>query len=182
MNRLCTNFLWVALMGMLLPTDVSVAADSGAVMIHPDFETTPGVYVTQVGRCPISMTISGMGGFTVLVLPSQGKKTRNIEDVTGVAYLPSDALIVTVSPMYGRPGIYRYDCLSQQLKQLVRPRTINKGYPDGADYFELQDARGETLYLYYSPDITATDFERFRSPDYLYEVHTDGTGFRKVQQ
>ncbi|NOS81043.1 MAG: hypothetical protein HOP32_05610 [Nitrospira sp.] len=180
MKTVVASFSLIAFVVILSTSDGFAAMRSEAVIIHPVYEPTSGVYTTQFGGCTISMKISDMGGFTILALPLKGAKTRNVEDVTGVAYLPSDALIFTVSPMYGRPGIYRYDCLAKQVKQLVRPRTINKGYPDGADYFELQDVQGDTVYVYYSSDINATDFERFRSPEYLYKIHSDGSGFRKA--
>jgi hypothetical protein len=105
-----------------------------------------------------------------------------IEDVTGVAYLRNDSLVFTVSPIYGKPGIFIYDCMSKEMAQIVRPQTIDEAYPDGADYFELQSVRGRKVYFYYAPDVDSTDFTKFRSEGSLYEVNTDGSGFRKVSE
>ena len=165
----------------VLPGYVSSSEQSESVAIYPQsgvFDTSE-VYETQKGRCTISLEVSDMGGHTLLALPSKAHPKEVIKDVTGVAYRSNESLVFTVSPLYGRPGIYAYDCVSKQKKQIVKPRTVNNAYPDGADYFEFQGLRENKIYFYYAPDVDSTDFTRFRNKDYLYEVNIDGSGFKK---
>ena len=123
-----------------------------------------------------------MGGHTLLLLPSKAPQRQVIEDVSGVAYLRNDSLVFTVSPIYGKPGIFIYDCMSKRKTRIVKPHTIDEAYPDGADYFELQDIRDNKVYFYYAPDVDSTDFTIFRNKGSLYQVNTDGSGFRKVSE
>ena len=119
-----------------------------------------------------------MGGFTILTLPSKKKQGIKIDDVTGIAYRENETLVFTVSSIYGdHAGIHTYDCVTKQKKQIVSPRSI-----DQADYFELKDIHGDKILFYYTPDMNTTDFSRFRSMDFLYEVKPDGSGFRKAQE
>jgi hypothetical protein len=46
-----------------------------------------------------------------------------------------------------------FDCSSRQLKVLVSPRTKDKGYPNGADYFELTALRDGVVEYLYFPDV-----------------------------
>jgi len=167
----------VMLSGCLSPSlkseSVVIIPQSG--ILHPS-----GVYESHKGNCMISLELSDKGGHAGLMLPSKAHQEQIINDVTAVAYLTNDSLVFTVSPIYGNPGVYIYDCVSKQMKRIVNPRTIDKTYPDGADYFELQELRGNKIYFYYAPDVESTDFARFRSMNFLYEVHIDGSGFRKA--
>lgn len=168
----------------MLPIYASALEKLGSVVIYP----RPGildagaVYETQKGRCTVSLQISDMGGHVLLALPSKVHQKQVIKDVTGVTYRSNDSLVFAVSPIYGKPGVSLYDCVSQRKKQIVKPRTINKAYPDGADYFELQDVRDSKIYFYYAPDVDSTDFTKFRSQEFLYEVNVDGSGFRKSRK
>jgi hypothetical protein len=144
--------------------------------------TRIGNYESSSGRCPIALITSEMGGFLQLVLPVQGEKRHIVDDVTGAGYLSDNLLVYTVSPIYGKPGVYIYDCLSGNVKRIVSPKTKNNGYPYGADYYELQGWRDNRVLFYYTPDVDSTDFEKFRNDSSLYEVHLDGSGFKSVQQ
>jgi hypothetical protein len=140
-----------------------------------------GNYKSSGGKCPISLVTSEMGGFIQLILPFQREQKHIIDDVTGVAYLSDNLLVYTVSPVYGRPGVYLYDCLSKHIKRIASPKTKNKGYPNGADYYELQDWRESLIRFYYAPDVDSIDFSKFRTDDFLYEVHSDGSKFKKMK-
>jgi hypothetical protein len=49
--------------------------------------------------------------------------------------------------------MFAFDCETSKLRTLVKPRNKDRGYPDGADYFELSAIKGSSLeYLYY-PDV-----------------------------
>ena len=153
-------------------------------VIHPQsgIFRDDGVYETRKGKCDVSLQVSGMGGHTLLLLPSRAPQKQEIEDVSGVAYRSNDTLIFTVSPIYGKPGIFVYDCMSKLKKQIVKPHTINEAYPDGADFFELQEIRENTIYFYYAPDVDSVDFTKFRNQGSLYAVNIDGSGFSRAAE
>jgi len=140
----------------------------------------PGNYKSADGLCSISLTTSDKGGF--LRLGFQGARARLVNDVTGVGYLTSNLVIYTVSPIYGRPGVYSYDCRSHRSKRIVSPRTKNEAYPDGADFFELKSLGKRVIYFYFAPDVDSVDFATFRIDSFLYEVRPDGSGFRQTKQ
>lgn len=117
-----------------------------------------------------------------LFLPSNSKKTRIIDDITGAIYVTERLLAYTVSPIYGRPGVYLYDCLSREIKRIVKPNRIDKAYPDGSDYYELHGFEGNRINFYYVLDVDAADFHNFRTTENLYEVSIDGSGLRKSHQ
>jgi len=156
--------------------------ESVAIYPQPGIFGTGGVYEARKGKCDVSLRVSGMGGHTVLLLPSSAPQKQVIEDVSGVVYRSNDSLVFTVSPVYGKPGIFLYDCMSKRKKQIVKPQTINEAYPDGADYFELQDIRENKIYFYYAHDVDSFDVTKFRSQGSLYEVNVDGSGFRKASE
>ena len=106
-----------------------------------------------------------------------------INDVTGIQWLPDgNTLIVTVSPIYGKPGIYTWNVRDNIIRQILKPKTFDKFYPDGKDFFEMISLSedGDKLFFFYSPDVDNTDFRKFRSKDNLYIINVDGTGLRKV--
>lgn len=180
-------FYSVPLAPLLISPASSKAGDPESAVIIPNYALSPNqsrtMYETQKGGCKISLEVSQMGGFQILTLTStQAGKNTKVNNVTGVAYHAKDSLVFTVGSVYGKPGVYLYNCISKQQKRIVNPRTINKDYPYGADYFELQDVRGNDIYFYYTPDVDSTNFTSFRSGEFLHEVRMDGTGFRKVPE
>lgn len=183
MKLIHIQFIFIVAIAML-PGYVSPSEKPESVVIIPQYDLDPSgvraVYQIQKGRCRISLEMSDMGGFQILNLPSKAKRKIKVDDVTGIAYRTNDSLVFTVSPIYGSPGVYIYDCVLNQKRRIVNPRTIDKAYPDGADYFELQDLRENKIYFYYAPAVDSTDFARFRSMNFLYEVNIDGSGFRKA--
>jgi len=145
-----------------------------------------GVYASPNGKCEASLTINELGGFLSLTIRRKGDERDSclVDDITGIVWISENELIYTVSPIYGQPGVFLYDCNLFETKRIVGPRTINTAYPDGADYFELQsfspDSSGRILF-YYSPDVDLVDFGEFRKPNFLYQVCLDGTRFRKAE-
>ena len=108
---------------------------------------------------------------------------REIIDVTGIQWLPDgNTLIVTVSPIYGKPGIYTWNVRDNIIRQILKPKTFDEFAPDGKDYFEMLSLSedGDKLFFFYSPDVDNTDFWKFRSKDNLYIINVDGTGLRKI--
>jgi hypothetical protein len=154
---------------------------SHAAEIQREAIKRAGEFSSPDGTCLASLEPSDQGGFLVLTFP-RGRNDR-ILDVTGIAWASDRVLVYTTSPLYGHPGIYLYNCGSRKTKQLVAPRTVVKAYPEGADYFELQRISINSptiIYSYYAPDVDKEDFKNFRTVSHLFEVHLDGTGFKKV--
>lgn len=141
-----------------------------------------GVSVSPNGTCRAVLKTSQLGGFLVLTLDKNAN--RRVNDVTGMAWVSNDALLYTTSPIYGEPGVYLYSCGSNRIKRIVAPRTFDKAYPKGADYFELErisNRRPVTVFFYYAPDVDKVNFKSFRVASALFEVRLDGSGFKKAQ-
>jgi hypothetical protein len=118
-----------------------------------------------------------MGGYKVLQL----RDSVQVPDVSGLSWIDPHTLVYSVSPIYGRPGIYVYDCIDKRIRRIVAPTNTDSRYPDGTDYFELKDIRkGGVIYFYYAPDVDQVDFRTFRSRRFVYRVWADGSGMRKV--
>lgn len=128
---------------------------------------TPGQYPSPGAHCEASIDVSEMGGFLILSAGRlHGAKRHVVRDITGMAWAGSWDLIYTVSPIYGKPGLFRLNCSTMVEHKVVPPRTFSRAYPDGADYFELESV--EVLGVvkarfYYTPDVDEADFASFRS-------------------
>jgi hypothetical protein len=122
------------------------------------------------------------GGFLILniVSKSNGRRSNAINYVTGIVWIGENELLYTVSPIYGIPGVFIFDCRQMKTKKILGSKTINKAYPYGADYFKLKDFSQGKIYLYYAPDVEKANFYEFETKKYLYQVKLDGTGFKKV--
>jgi hypothetical protein len=148
-----------------------------------------GKYPSLNGKCVASFHVHEMGGFNVLTITHKsadknGNDKFTVNDVSGIVWFGKNELAYTTSPIYGKPGIFKFDCLKFKTHQLVSPRTYNKYYPDGIDFFELKSViNGDKgiIQFYYSPNVKETDFTIFRTNEFLYQVNMDGTGFKKVR-
>jgi hypothetical protein len=147
-------------------------------------ESLPGPSSSRGGRCEVELRTNPLGGANDLFLVTQGTKSSLIqEDVNGMAWISDSVLAFTVSPIYGQSGVYVFDCKTRKLKRIVRPRTTNRAYPTGADYFELywvSDQNPAVLFFYYALDVDRVDFASFRTEDHLFKVTSNGTEFRKT--
>ena len=142
----------------------------------------PGVYKSVAEGCQILLEISEMGGY--LKLTVNPPSLHIFKDITGIAWASDDILLFTVSPIYGEPGVFLFNCVTKQISRILAPKTVNKASPSGADYFELQGFSKndeQVFYFYYAPDPAAIDFRRFRTKDFLFQSRLDGTGLKKVQ-
>lgn len=117
----------------------------------------PGEYPSRDSSCIAEVRISSMGGYRVLTLRDGGRQIgKAVDDMTALAWLPDGRLIYSTSPIYGKPGIYAFNCTSKEVSHIVRPRTKIKGYPDGADYFALHSVKMEKGFIveyYYAANI-----------------------------
>lgn len=120
-----------------------------------------------------------MGGFLQLHLPS--KPARVVNDVTGALFVSPRRVIYTVSPIYGRPGLFVFDCASRRVRRLVGPRTFHRTSPEGADYFELAGQKDDRIFFYYVADVDRFDFARLHEPDRLYFTDLSGSPMRRSE-
>lgn len=138
-----------------------------------------GEYQSPDGKCKALLKINSTGGYKVLSinLPSKDNSHDGIiaNDITGMAWIRGDELVYTVSPIYGRPGIFLFNCSSMNAKQILGPKTINKAYPDGADYFELHSISNGKIYFYYAPDVDHVDMNKFRTKEFLHHLNMSRT-------
>lgn len=164
-------------------TDVSAAEPSAIDQVVKQ----PGMYQPAHGKCKATITVSEVGGFKQLVITrvvDQNSKDRlEVKDVSGITWIKGDQLVYTVSPIYGKPGVFLFDCASMQTKSILGPKTTDKAYPDGADYFELQSVSPDAkkIFFFYAPNVDQVDFKRFRTKDYLYQINLDGINFKKAE-
>jgi len=143
----------------------------------------PGAYKSIAEGCQILLEISEMGGY--LKLTVNPPSLHIFKDITGIAWASDDILLFTVSPIYGEPGVFLFNCVTKQISRIIAPKTVNKGYPSGADYFELQGFSKndeQKFYFFYAPDVDAVDFSRFRTKDFLFQSRLDGTGWEKFRE
>jgi hypothetical protein len=142
---------------------------------------SPGTYASPDGRCHAALEVSTMGGFLSLSVDSTSDVHPKYvsDDVTGMLWTKENELIYSVSPIYGRPGIYVFDCTHFQNKRIALPSTFTETYPDGTDYFELKNysSSGKKIFFYYAPDAEKVDFHRFRTDSSLFQIKLDGSEF-----
>ena len=143
----------------ILPS-VAASADEGLLPI--------GEHRSRGGDCEVRILTSAEGGGRDLSIV-RPKSALVAQDVTGAIWRDSMTLVYSVSPIYGRPGIFELDCQSGHHRTVVPPVTKNKGYPDGADYFELVsvDPKMQQACFYYSPDVDRADFSSLRTPKHI---------------
>lgn len=140
----------------------------------------PGAYSSGDGSCRVKLVTNSRGGALNLILPAEKKVIAG--DVSAMAWISNEVLVYTVIPVYGKPGLYALNCKSALVRRILGPKTFNKAYPGGADYFELEHVsdNGRLLYFYYAPDVETVDFKAFRNQSNLFQVSVDGTQFKKA--
>jgi hypothetical protein len=137
----------------------------------------PGIFVsTPRGSCTAKLTTSSQGGFLQLYIgPDQHRLVHVADDVTGIAWTTSDFLVYSVSPVYGRPGIFLVACREKpHITKLVSPKHIDNAYPQGSDYFELYSVIGNQVQYYYGDDVDKMDVALLHSDRNIREVHLPG--------
>jgi len=139
-------------------------------------ESNPGLYLSKNKKFQFELSVSGMGGFLILSAgPVNQEPKIKVDDVTGVIWLSERVLVSSVSPIYGRPEVFMFDCQTGEIKVLVKPETINQPYPDGEDYFELMglsEGKREILY-FYSKSVENVDLKNFRNETNLRRFRVD---------
>ena len=138
-----------------------------------DVVTKPGNYPSRpAGGCAATLTQSPEGGFLQLSVGQDfNRLTRIADDITAIAWVAPDLLVYSASPMYGKPGIFLLKCGDEPKSSvLVPPKHIDRGYPDGTDYFEIHSIDGNHVSYYYAVDVDKADFTKLRSTANLRTV------------
>lgn len=150
---------------IILSMPLSANAFAGAVQAIGK----PGTYVSPNGQCSALLKKSPKGGFLKLYLKFDRKRPVFIaDDITGIAWSRSAQLIFSVSPIYGKPGLYMAICGKPiKTSTLVFPSNIDKAYTEGADYFELKSVNSNEIKFYYGADVDSINFTHFRSEQNL---------------
>jgi hypothetical protein len=127
-------------------------------------QQTIGIYCSPDNSYKAIIAVSSMGGFKTCQIMNAQKKIHSINDITGLIWLNGTKTIYSVSPAYGKPGVFIYDCKSMKEETIIPPQNLNHAYPNGADYFELEkyNSKKEEIHYYYAYDIDSVDFKKFR--------------------
>ena len=134
----------------------------------------PGVYASKPnGSCTVALRTLGQGGFKQLFIGRDRDHLVHIaDDVTAVAWAGAELLVYSVSPIYGKPGIFAVTCASTpKVSVLVAPTHKDNAYPDGSDYFEVQAVRGHEVRYRYGADVDKIDFGHWQSTGSLRTAH-----------
>jgi len=143
----------------------------------------PGIFQPYKGEYLAELEVSSLGGFIVLSVMQKGAIClEEIKDVTGISWVTESLLIYSVSPIYGNPGVYIFNCITKETKRIVATKNINATYPKGADYFELYRLDRDKIYFYYTSDVDSVNFNEFRSQPFLFQVNFDGSEVKKTME
>ena len=162
------RFLFVASV-VLLVASCKLPEDGKVKAIIPI--NTVGEYFSKNHSCYFEIYSHENGGFNVLSIRLD-KQTPLMEvaDITGVIWDSPNKLIYSVSPIYGFPGIFIFDCSDKQSRTIVKAINTDQAYPEGADYFELLQLEDNKLLYYYAKDIDEVDFRTFRSDSKINSI------------
>ena len=122
-------------------------ADSGSVFSHE------GTYASPTARCMAELRANKeRGGTDLFVFNKQQQLILSREDVNAAAW-HQNILYFSASPVYGKPGLFSFDCRTSNTRTLAKAQHKDAGYPDGSDYFELSTVKGATIEYLYFPDV-----------------------------
>jgi hypothetical protein len=144
--------------------------------------------INQIGRHKsphrVNVAILELQEGDALRLVLDRRNHEVVEDVTGIAWMTDNLLVYSVSPIYGKPGIFKYDYRTRKSVVVVKPVSFDSAYPDGADFFQLQsiDSRRKHLFFYYGSHVDSIDFKVFQTPHYLFRVNLEGNEMVRAKQ
>jgi len=103
----------------------------------------------------LCVTIASMGGYKTATIFKHDKAIFEVKDVTAFFWVSNTAIIYSVSPIYGLPGIFIFDTGTQKISRVVCPKVFGQGYPNGADYFVLSSHNESdgTITFWHSPNV-----------------------------
>lgn len=124
-----------------------------------------GTFYSPEKTYKVQVTVNSMGGFRDLVVYKDDSKVSEFRDVNAFIWIENHKILYSVSPVYGKPGIYLFDCKTKKNDIITKPSVLNSAYQNGADYFELNDYTNSSkeFTYFYAPDIDLVEFETFRN-------------------
>ena len=173
---------WLLISLVIVSLSLLTIACSGESLLSGPAIDKLGTYISPGGGYT-ALLEHGEGDMSVLTIVSKsdGRRSNAIAAVTGIIWISENKLLYTVSPIYGIPGIFVFDCRKMKTERILGPKTFREGWPNGVDNFELKGFSEGTIYFYYAPDVELVDYQEFITKEYLYQINLDGTGFKKVQ-
>jgi len=163
---------------------LTIARSGESLLSGPAITHQEGSFISPGGGYTALTEVTAMAGGGIsltIVSKSDDRRSDPIDAVTGIAWISENKLLYSVSPIYGIPGIFVFDCRKMKAKRILGPKTCRKGWSDGDDNFELKKFSEGMIYFYYAPDVELVDYQEFITKEYLYQINLDGTGFKKVQ-
>jgi hypothetical protein len=126
-----------------------------------------GSYFSPDKSFQAEITIANLGGFHILEIIKDGKVIHRIDDINAMVWIDDNKVLYSVSPIYGNPGIFIFDCKEITESVLVSPVNLTFAYPNGTDYFELVEYSHLTkaFFYYYASDVNSVDFSTFRKSE-----------------
>ena len=92
-------------------------------------------------------------------LYAHARLVLDIADTREMAWV-DEVLLFAVSPAFGKPGIYAWQCPEPLVRRVVRPTRVSRDHPAGTDYYRLLRIDGRTLYFAHAPDVDSRTLEQ----------------------
>jgi hypothetical protein len=152
-------------------TSKVVHAKIGDVIMQPD--TAVAEYKIDGHESSFIQSVQ-MGGFFQLQIIRQDIVLIEVDDVNGIVPIGNEKYIYAVGSIYGnRPGLYLFDAATKREVVLRKAENVTRGYPNGADYYELAKCviADHVINYYFTEDPDKTDFSNFRTKYYLKSLN-----------
>ena len=142
-------------LGLALAAGPPAWASSGHVALP-----APGSELASPSRACLVKVLQDAGtGRLRARLYAHARLVLDMPDTREMAWV-DEVLLFAVSPVYGRPGIYVWQCPQLSVRRVVRPTRVSRDHPGGTDYYRLLRIDGETLYFAHAPDVDSGTLEQ----------------------
>lgn len=120
--------------------------EPGSLLVSPSGECVGLVY-----------EVAGTGSRAVKLTGNQ-RKVREVRDVLEMGWIDA-TLVIAVSPIYSKPGIYLWNCNDNSFRTLVPATAKSRAWPDGADFFRLRRFENGILEYEHAPNVDSPTLE-----------------------
>ncbi len=141
--------------GVALAAAPFARADDGRVALP-----APGAELPSPSRVCLVKVLQDAGtGRLRARLYARARLVLDVADTREMAWV-DEVLLFAVSPAYGTPGIYAWQCPQPSVRRVVEPTRISREHPAGTDYYRLLRIDGRTLYFAHAPDADSGSLEQ----------------------
>jgi hypothetical protein len=120
----------------------------------------PGAELPSPSReCLVKVLQDAGNGHLRARLYARARLVLDIADTREMAWV-DEVLLFSVSPDYGKPGIYAWQCPERRVRRVVEPTRTSHDHPDGTDYYRILRIDGETLYYAHAADAQSRTLEQ----------------------